>query len=93
MGYKPRLSSSLLRLDPTFLALAMMLSPPRPCGRVLEARKWEPKLNVKFRNKIAWRRFDDPRMKSKSAAKPPRLKAYRPTERLLPAVRVGAGEA
>ena len=57
------------------------------------ARKWEPKLNVKYKSKIAWRRFDDLRMKSESAAKPPRLKAYRPTERLPPAVRVGAVKA
>ena len=92
MGCKPRLASSLPRPDPTFLALAMMLSPPRPCGRVLEARKWEPKLNVKFKNETAWRLFDDRRMKNRHAAKRKNLKAYRP-ERLPPAVRVGAVEA
>ena len=56
------------------------------------ARKWEPKLNVKFKNETAWRLFGDQRMKNRNAAKRQNLKAYRP-ERLPPAVRVGAVKA
>ena len=32
-------------------------------------------MNVKYKSKTAWRRFDDLRMKNKSAAKPPLLEA------------------
>ena len=70
----------------------MTLNPPRPCGRGLEARRLVPKPNVKFKNKTAWRRYDDKRMRNRRAAKRRNLKAYRP-ELLPPAVRTGAVEA